>query len=222
MLRSLPLLAGLLLVTLAGLVHGVWTGRWEPSRDLEEAAARVQAVPLQVGDWQGEGVKVKHDEFAQAGAVGYWMRLYRNTQTGEAVTVLLMCGPAGKMSVHTPDLCYGGVGYEVTESQAQEVVGTSRPADTFWSARFRKAGPAGESALRIRWAWSADGTWQAPEGPRWTFAGAPFLYKLYIVSTDEADGPREGADANLRLLRALLPELRKTLFPPSGPPGERR
>jgi hypothetical protein len=170
---------------------------------------------LQAGDWKGQEVNPNHADFAQAGAVGYWVRLYRNAQTGEAVTVLLMCGPAGKMSVHTPDMCYGGAGYELVGGQAREAVSPSRPPEEFWSARFCKPGPAGESVLRIRWAWNAGGAWHAPERPRWTFAGSPFLYKLYVVSDEEA-----GGDANLRLLQALLPELRTALFAPAAPPGE--
>jgi hypothetical protein len=217
MRKTLPLLTGLALLSLAALVHGVWTGRWQPSHALEEAVARVRDVPLSFGDWRGEELPPDREAFARAGAVGYWMRQYRNGQTGEAVTVLLMCGRAGKMAVHTPDLCYGGVGYEVVGEPAREAVPGVSPAAAFWGARFRKPGPAGDSALRIHWGWRARGAWEAPERPRWHFAGAPFLYKLYVVRDATADGP-EG-DASLPFLQALLPELEKTLFGPHRPPA---
>jgi hypothetical protein len=40
--------------------------------------------------------------------------------------------------------------------------------------------------VRIRWAWSTDGTWIAPDSPRWQFAkqlnAVPVLYKLYVAT----------------------------------------
>jgi hypothetical protein len=218
MRKTLPLLTGLALLSLAALVHGVWTGRWEASHALEGASARVREVPLAFGDWQGQELPPDREAFARAGASGYWMRVYRNGQTGEAVTVLLMCGRAGKMAVHTPDLCYGGAGYEVVGEPAREAVPATSPPAQFWAARFRKPGPAGDSSLRIHWGWSARDAWEAPARPRWHFAGAPFLYKLYIVRDATADGP--GGDASLLFLETFLPELEKTLFRPNRPSGE--
>ena len=214
MRKSLPLLTGLALLTLAALVHGVWTGRWQPSYALEEAAARVKDVPLSFGDWRGEELPPDVVSFASAGARGYWRRVYKNGPDGPAVTVLLMCGRAGKMSVHTPDLCYGGAGYDGVGEQARATIAAAQPRAEFWSARFRKPGPAGESLLRIYWGWSTDGAWQAPDRPRWTFAGAPFLYKLYVVRDLSGDGHGGEEDASARFLKAFLPELRKTLFIP--------
>ena len=113
-------------------------------------------------------------------------------------------------TVHTPDLCYSGAGYEMVGEPARARIATAGAAAAFWSARFRKSGPAGDSALRIHWAWSTGAAWEAPERPRWRFAGAPFLYKLYIVRDATADGP-EG-DPSLPFLQAFLPDLEKTLF----------
>jgi hypothetical protein len=219
MRKTLPLLTGLVLLSLAALVHGVWTGRWETGRALEDACARVGEVPLAFGDWKAEELPPDREAFARAGARGYWMRLYRNGQSGEAITVLLMCGRAGKMSVHTPDLCYGGAGYEIVGEPARARIAAAGASAEFWSARFRKPGPAGDSALRIHWAWSTGATWEAPERPRWHFAGAPCLYKLYVVREATADST-EG-DPNLLFLQVFLPELEKTLFRPTRASAEK-
>jgi hypothetical protein len=219
MRKTLPLLTGLALLSLAALVHGVWTGRWQTGHALEDAIARVREVPLAFGDWKAEELPADHEEFTRAGASGYWRRLYRNCQSGEAVTVLLMCGRAGKMAVHTPDLCYGGVGYEMVGEPARAAIPAAGAPAEFWSARFRKPGPAGDSALRIHWAWSTGAAWEGPERPRWYFAGAPFLYKLYIVRDATADGP-EG-DPSLPFLQTFLPELEKTLFRPTRAAAEK-
>ncbi|MCI0455471.1 MAG: EpsI family protein [Gemmataceae bacterium] len=215
MTRRLPILVGFALLAFSGLVHGLWTGRWEDSQALENAAARVEQVPLTLGGWKGRAQPVDHESFAQAGARGYWMRTYTEERTGEAVTMLLMCGRPGKMSVHTPDLCYRGAGYEVTGDPVRQTVPTPAGRAEFWTARMRKPGVGMATTLRIYWAWSTDGSWRAPDLPRWTFAGSPFLYKLYIVRDSTADGERPGtADPSLRLLDRLLPALRKTLFTP--------
>jgi hypothetical protein len=217
MRRTLPLLTGLSLLCLAAVVHGVWTGRWQNSRALEEAAARVPAVPLAFGDWEGKDRPPDHEAFAGAGAKTYWMRVYRDRRSGDEVTVLLMCGPAGRMAVHTPEICYGAAGYDASGDPVREDLGPAR----FLTARFRKPGPAGDSALRIHWGWSADGSWQAPDSPRWTFFGEPFLYKLYVVRDATATDEPADRGTSVRFLRALLPELRKTLFAPNGaPPGK--
>jgi hypothetical protein len=215
MLRP-PVVTGFAAVLASGLVHGLWTGRWHPSRALEDAVARVEKVPLRVGDWQGRDLPVDREAFAQAGARGYWMRDYTNQRTGESVTVLLMCGPWGKMSVHTPDLCYRGAGYEVEAEPVRQTPGVPGVPAEFWSARLAKREATAATALRIHWAWSADGSWRAPDRPRWTFAGSAFLFKLYLVrgATGEA---RPGADASLAFARALLPALDEVLFAPTRP-----
>ena len=41
-------------LVVVGLVHGYWTDRWTTSADTAAAAARLQDIPLNVGDWIGE------------------------------------------------------------------------------------------------------------------------------------------------------------------------
>jgi hypothetical protein len=218
MRHTLPIFAGFALLLFAGLVHGLWTGLWEESRALQDAATRVEQVPLVAGEWKGREMPIDHEAFAQAGARGYWMRSYIEGRTGESVTVLLMCGRWGKMAVHTPDLCYRGAGYEVAGEKVRQAVATPAGPAAFWTARLRKPG-AGATALRIHWAWSADGSWRAPDSPRWTFAGSPFLYKLYVVRDVTAEGDRPGTatgDPSQRWLEHFLPVLSDTLFAPKG------
>jgi hypothetical protein len=225
MLRKPNVIAAVVLLLAGGLAHGLLSGRWERSWALEAAAARVAHVPVAVGDWRAEPQPADPEVYAQAGAVAYWVRTYRRPGADrQRVTVILMCGPAGKMSVHTPDVCYRGAGYR---QDGPEATVTLRPAprpgsprgaaesgrgDELRVAQFSKPAVALTARLRIYWAWSADGAWKAPERPRWTFAGAPFLYKLYAVQ-DQRDGEAVGADAVSELLRDLLPQLEHCLFP---------
>ena len=44
------MLIGTIMLTVAGLVHGMWSGRWNPV-DLSIMANRVYQVPKTIGDW---------------------------------------------------------------------------------------------------------------------------------------------------------------------------
>src|SRR5262245_30731902 len=98
-MRTLPLLAAFLLLALSGIVHGLWTGRWGPSPDLRAAAARCEEVPATVGDWEGHPFELDRRVLAAAEVQGYASRRYVNRRTRESVSVLLVCGRPGPMSV---------------------------------------------------------------------------------------------------------------------------
>jgi hypothetical protein len=220
--RSLPVVAAAALLLLSGLVHGLWTDRWRSSEGLVEAVARVDQVPLTVGDWEGRTLgppDTDPEAFAQAGALGYWTRSYVNRRTGKEVTAILMCGQRSRMAVHTPEVCYRAAGYEQVDAAVPYVVmvagDAAAEAAEFRTTLFsRPGGGPGAKRLRVLWGWNAGGDWQAPAGDaRWTFRGVPFLYKLYVVhDVTGPSGPRED-DAGVAFLKRLVPELRHTLCP---------
>jgi hypothetical protein len=216
--RLLPLGVAFLVLVVTGLVHGLWTGRWHTSHDLELAAESVHDVPLAVGDWEGKAEESDAESFQQAGAAGYWTRRYRFGD--EQVTVILMCGRPGRLSVHTPNDCYRGAGYEMVErAPVRQTVrsGKGGEAGEFWTARFQKADGATASQIRIYWAWKAAGSWQAPDQPRWVFRGNDFLYKLYVIREAADDDVGPTADPAQTFLSQMLPALRQSLFSPPAP-----
>jgi len=219
--RSLSLSAAVALLVFSGWVHGLWTDRWEDSASLTQAVARVGQVALTVGDWKGQALgppDVDPAAFAQAGALGYWMRNYVNQRDGSEVTAILMCGQRSRMAVHTPEVCYRAAGYELVEAAAPCLIkpagSTSAPAE-FRTTLFATpdSGPQARR-LRIFWSWNAGSAWQAPSGDaRWTFRGAPFLYKLYVVHEVAGPSVPPDQDAGAALLRLLVPELQRGLVP---------
>jgi hypothetical protein len=138
---------------------------------------------------------------------------YTDARTGASALVILLCGRPGKMSVHRPEHCYRGAGYEMEAEPVRHTVGDDSPADC-WTAKFRKAGPAGAVRLRIFWTWFGDGAWQAPDSPRLTFAPLPALYKLYVVRELPPRPERLEEDPSLDLLQQLLPSLAGALARP--------
>jgi hypothetical protein len=207
-------LAGLAVVLLAGVVYGAWTQRWGKSAALEAAAARMDRLPGDVGRWKAAPAEIDPEALRMTGAEGSWVRRYTHERSGAAVTVMLLCGRPGPMSVHRPEHCYRAAGYEPAAPPAPF---TFRPAPdappaAFWTGRFWAPEPGGP-ALRIFWSWYADGAWQAPTEPRWAFARQPALYKLYIIHETAGRADRPEDDPAAELLRQLLPELSRALAP---------
>src|SRR5262249_32960731 len=159
------------LLLVSGVAHGLWSERWAPSAALHEAAARVALVPAEIGGWKATDVETESAAFFRAGALQYLARSYVDERRKTPVPVILMCGRAGRMAVHTPEVCYRGAGYEMggaAQTFAAKSAGGDKFGD-FWTARFTKQSPAklaGNSAdLRLYWAWNAQGAWQAPANP---------------------------------------------------------
>jgi hypothetical protein len=214
MLRMLPGAMAIVAVLLTGLVHGYWTERWTHQEGPARAAARMAAVSPVLGDWE-EGEPLDAEPRLTENVAGHLYRRYVNRQTGRAVTVALFCGRSGPMSIHTPDVCYAGNGYEVGAAARRTISAASLPEPAeFRTAPFFKTRSTDRSQLRIFWSWNATGSWVVPDNPRFAFAGQPFLYKLYVIrevtdATESADG-----DPCLEFLGLLLPELQRCLFPP--------
>jgi hypothetical protein len=210
MKQFVPAAGAVALVVLSGVVHGFWTGRWSGAAQAD-VAARLDAIALDLGDWQGQKVESN----PSVGMAGVLDRRYVNRATGRVVTVYLVCGRPGPVAVHTPDVCYGASGYEVTDLGPQTVRPAAGATDgaKMQAVRVVKKKAAEQIAQRVYWSWSAAGTWEVPDNPRLTFARYPLLYKLYLIhDLARSDEPLED-DPCLDLMRQLQPELKKSLFP---------
>jgi hypothetical protein len=200
-----------LVIVLTGLLHGIWTDRWQFSEDPAVAAARLENVPLVVGDWEAQPVEVDPRQLGHL--AGHWCRRYVNRQNQSSVTVALVCGRPGPVAIHTPDVCYGSSGYEVARPTKHTHASAALPyAAQFCTAQFAKRKAAEQGTLRIYWSWNAAHGWTAPDNPRLAFGSYPVLYKLYFVR--EMATPKETIDDDptLGLMDALLPELENALF----------
>lgn len=203
MTRIFPTLTAAVAIIACGTVHGLWTNRWQLSDEPARSAAKLQQVSMSLGDWEGEpgGTKLARD---MAGAL---FHRYRHRQTGQVVTVFVVCDRPGPVSIHTPDVCYEAAGYEVTKPTR-----FTAPQDggAFWTARFHKKRADAGGDLRIFWSWNAGQGWQAADDARLSFARFPALYKLYLIY--EVTGEENLPDSPpVRLMQQLLPELQRAL-----------
>lgn len=207
MTRLLPLLVGAAAVAAAAVDSGRQTGRWGDAEDVGIAGARLSRVPADLGGWRSKPLELDPRQMKVAGFSDYVSRTYANPATGERLQVLLICGRPGPVSVHTPDACYPSAGYDAEGALQKVKLG----ADEFVSAKFVRPPPAPD-ALRIFWAWSTGGRWQAPDNPRRAYGRSTgALYKLYVI---RHAGPADGADdPAVAFLGLLLPELKRCLAP---------
>src|SRR4051794_28724749 len=110
MTRTLAVAAAAAVLIGSGLMHGLRSNPWWPSRDLQRAAARLRDVPMELGDWTGRDLELDPREVQVAEFAGYVNRVYVNGKTGRSVGLLVACGRPGPISVHLPEYCFVGAG----------------------------------------------------------------------------------------------------------------
>jgi hypothetical protein len=218
--RGLVIVLGAVLVAGVAAVEGLRSNRWGPSADMQAAVARLDRVPAGFGDWEGVDKPLDRKVVEVAEAQGIVSRHYTNRKTGASVSVLILCGSPGPIGAHTPDVCYGGLGYECVGVPVARQVAVGDGSATFWTARFEKTDRGAES-LRVYWAWGVDGGWEAADDPRTRFALQPALYKLYVVERETAENADDPAAPEflaefLPLVKtALAPDAATTTDPPA-------
>jgi hypothetical protein len=214
MKQALGLGAAMALLVFSGIVHGMWTNRWTAPEEIEAAVSKLDRVALTLGDWQGETVPMSDRDRAMAGGVGYLLRRYKHRVTGTTITMFLVCGSPGRVSVHTPDVCFAGNGYTQTRGAADyPVEAASLPGRAHFAVGYFQADDSpSPGGLRTFWSWNAQGAWQVAGNPRVAFAAHAVLHKLYLTRRlDRANEPVD-KDPCLDLMKDLLPELQRKLF----------
>jgi hypothetical protein len=204
-LLAIPLLVG------SGVAEGLWTDRWQLSTELEQAQGKLSTLPRLLGPWDGQDQELPERVVQMAELRAYVQRRYVRRQTGDVLSVLVVCGRPGPVTVHSPAVCFPGAGFFPTGSRTREVVKAESlsPAE-FWAERYRKSGAIPET-LQVYYSWNPGSGWSAADRPRLAFARARALYKVYVVrQLPRADEPAE-RDPIPGFLRLLLPELDRCL-----------
>jgi len=213
MINMIRISAAVILIVGAGLVHGAWTNRWGPSPALAALAKRVESVPMVIGDWKATAFEVGPGGRAMAGASACLSRVYTNPGRGVSISVLLLGGLPGKISTHTPDVCYPAAGYTLDSPTPYDYRygGDGRRRAGFRTAVATRGG-TNPSILRIFWGWNASKGWAAPEEPRWEFGPEPTLCKLYVIRETAGAVVDPGGDPCNDFLSVFLPELDRLVF----------
>jgi len=206
--RLWPFLIACCLLVGAAFAHGLRADRWGTTVDLTDAAQFLDQIPSRIGDWESVDVKLPEEQVTASHAARILSRRYTHKYTREEVTVLLLCGRPGPISVHTPDICYTGAGFVIGPSR-EEALDDNNSA---WVADFKRGEPS-EMTLRIHWAWNAGEIWVASGSPRMDFARTKLLYKLYLVRVVPPTPKPNGNSPDIEFAKSLFPAIKPYLFP---------
>jgi len=222
MKRTAPFLIGIVVIaviTVAVTVYsGSLTGRWGTFMGLDEARTAIKALPMEIGHWRADGERELGDLATTMLQIrdSYIFRTYRNSVTQEVVYLTLMVGPTGRVSVHTPDICFGGRDYEKESARdsvpinVQLLSGEKEIVDTFWRINFVGRSLDVNNRISFYYAISTGGAWNAVENPRRTFQTYRYVYKL---QAEAYSGSGEEEDTVKRFLEDCLPTIHEHLRP---------
>jgi hypothetical protein len=209
-LRFHHLLLMLAILAVSAFVHGTWSNRWTNAAQVQ-GRDLLSGIESPVGDWRGgEFLQINPaDVPANTKCVS---RRFDPIKEGSPMVVSLTSGSPGAVAVHTPDVCYLGAGYQLRGSVSRQTIPLADGSSaSFWVGDFVKTKATGDDVIRVRWAWSGGGEWQAPDYPRWVFARVPVLYKLYMVHNLTDDDDLTKNDPYRKFVADLVPALSRQL-----------
>lgn len=212
---SICLAVAIAATTLATVVHGRLTNRWGTAdRDRAEAAARLQQVPVAFGDWELQKETQLEDRvLGILQCTGSWRRDYVHRPTGQLVVVVMIIGPPGQTSTHTPEMCYSTQGFtQLGGVERLSLDGTASNQHEFHRVKFTRDGLARDE-MEVCYAWRQKDRWTVPGVPRVAFGGGTYLYKMQLASLHDAGhtGSKSKIDCEA-FLKEFLPVLDRTIF----------
>jgi hypothetical protein len=199
-----PIVVVAAFVVLGAGVHGAITQRWSAFAPDTIRSDRMHAMTITLPSLETSeipnDVPLKERSIATS-------RRYVSSETGFNAIVSLISGVPGAVSTHTPDVCYTASGYKILSNPKRVSIklADGTPA-TYFVADFEKKKETEVERLRVRWAWTTKGTWEAPDYARFQYMKVSELYKLYLVTgLPEQDGkPTEDTTAMQTFTRSAF------------------
>ena len=212
-----PFFVALPIVVASAIWQGGKTERWGKFPELDVCAARIDKIPLEIGEWKGTlGPKMDENIRKYAGAVGDTQILYTNA-AGQKVNLLVVCGRLQDVWNHRPDRCYPAHGYkQETDPREQKVTDAENAPSIFLTSIY--ALETDQRRVRVYWGWSSNGKWVAPDDLRQDFMRTDPIFKIQVeAGVAQDDEPADRGPA-VDFMKVLLPELNRALFPGYKPP----
>jgi hypothetical protein len=192
------------------------TRRWGVPPDMAAAAASLEQIPEQIGDWRLESSEeLGETTVNMLECAGYFVRDYVNSRTGQAVKVALLLGPPIPITQHTPEICYSSRANTIIQPRQRVAIPSADGAnDEYWALTFR-SNTVEANLQRVYYAWTPGNRWSTEGVIRWTLARPPYLYKIQLASHLPAGTNLETDDACRKFLEDFAPVVRQYL----GAPG---
>ena len=210
------------LVLAGAVVHGAITQRWSMFAPDAARAARMHALKVEQPDMEVR--EIENDVPLKERSIATSRRYLPGDGTYSAA-ISIISGVPGAVSTHTPDVCYTASGYRMIGAIKRETVKlTGGTSANYFVADFEKKRETTVERLRIRWSWTTNGTWEAPDGARFHYMKASELYKLYVatpLSNTDAK-PADDSAAVKRFVRAAFEQYAAAFPQPASSPREDR
>lgn len=199
------------MTVVVGIVHGRWTNRWGHRPDIKSAGIRLEQLPMTIGDWQS-----KTNDALDPGAAsllrcaGTVSRVYENGKTGDRISIAVLLGPSGPISVHTPEVCYSSQDYHISQDRTRwTLADADQSGDELWDLRM-EGNDISAAPFRVLYGWTNNKLWHATENPRFSFGGSSYLYKLQLAGPIPTEEQKR--DVCREFLTEFLPILRKHML----------
>lgn len=205
---------GLAAVTaVSGYAHGSLSRRWASPEDYAPVVQKLVETPKEFGDWKMvEEQKLAPEVLTMLECMGNVYRTYQNMSTNERVTVAVILGPPGPISVHTPEICYPAKNYKIQGNRTKVVIRSAAgKEDALWTLDLRAKNVHG-SGLKVYYGWRGGPNWDATEQPRFAYLGKSYLYKIQLAA-ESRDGDGAADDGCKKFLADLLPQLDRLASP---------
>ncbi len=201
----------------SGIVHGRLSGRWHSHVDDLRLEKKLEEFPRDFGSWQfRESLSLAPTAQNMLECRSYLYRNYVHRDTGRSVTVAVLVGPAGPISVHTPEICYSSREYQLRDERVQVTTRVNATQAQLWKTTLYPTG-TDPRLLRVYYGWNDGHSWKAPAEPRFSFIGIPRLYKIQLAAL-LPPVLEAGDDPCSEFLEQFLPVLEQYLARSEGQP----
>ena len=192
------------LVVAGAVLHGRATQRWETLTAGDSRIGSLHSAPLRIGDYVSTEIP---SEMPIKEKSRVTCHQYSSPSLTGTIVVSLTTGIPGSVSTHTPDVCYVGSGYRMTGKPVRQTIDLpGGKTASYFVAEFEKKRATGVDRQRVRWAWTADGNWDAPDNPRFQYLRTGELAKVYLV-TPMPDSSAEASSADSPAVRSFTAQV---------------
>ena len=205
----------------SGLVRSWQAGRVGAMlREGRVAPFPLDQVPLTLGTWRGQPVRIDPRIARHTGATDFVTRRYVDQRTGSAVDVVLLYGVAAEVSQHAPEVCYPNAGFERVEGPDRRTIAVGPLRAEFRSLVYSQGQGAQAGRREVYYAWRYGGRWTAQAGPYKRFERIPGMFKVQLDRALAEHERRDVGNPCEALLEVLLPELEHRLARAPAPTRE--
>jgi len=221
--ETTPLFFGMAIVIISTLlttyVIGANWGWWGPMKAaMQIAGVAIQNIPRSFGEWEAATNDDELDpaSIEQLELEEYVVRRYTNKITNETVALIFMVGPTGRLTAHTPQICFGGRNFKMDSRPIPVLFSYDGDGndlenkDVLAKIVFKNQSVSGGAKLFYYGVSTGQNWMPITDTSRLDLRHKRFLYKLQVEAFVRDDQSGED-DVIARFLQDFLPLIRSEL-----------